>query len=104
MFNGFIFSPQICKLFPSFVFDIYITRLTILCQFHFKLFLTLLFFSSSFYSYNRYLAIAARTVRNALKEDKRIAAERRNLFETRSAKWENGKQEEYSPVKFLETK
>ncbi|KJZ75054.1 hypothetical protein HIM_05540 [Hirsutella minnesotensis 3608] len=43
-------------------------------------------------SYNRYLAITARTVRRCLKEDKRIAAERRGEMELRFAKWESGKQ------------
>ncbi|KAF4123846.1 F-type H+-transporting ATPase subunit epsilon [Geosmithia morbida] len=42
-------------------------------------------------SYNRYLAIAARTVRRSLKEDKRLLAERRGETELRFAKWENGK-------------
>ena len=39
-------------------------------------------------SYNRYLAIAARAVRRSLKEDKRIAAERRGDMELRFSKWE----------------
>lgn len=42
----------------------------------------------SFDSYNRYLAIAARTVRRSLKEDKRLAAERRGDMDLRFAKWE----------------
>lgn len=41
-------------------------------------------------SYNRYLAIAARAVRRSLKEDKRIAAERRGDMELRFSKWEVG--------------
>lgn len=41
-------------------------------------------------SYNRYLAVAARTVRRCLKEDKRIAAERRGEMELRFAKWQVG--------------
>ncbi|KAF2755617.1 hypothetical protein EJ05DRAFT_513106 [Pseudovirgaria hyperparasitica] len=45
-------------------------------------------------TYNRYLAVAARVVRRSLKEDKRIAAERRGEMELRFAKWENGKQGE----------
>jgi F-type H+-transporting ATPase subunit epsilon len=45
-------------------------------------------------TYNRYLAIAARTVRRSLKEDKRVAAERRGEMDLRFAKWENGKQGE----------
>lgn len=39
------------------------------------------------YSYNRYLAIAARAVRRSLKEDKRIVAERRGEMDLRFAKW-----------------
>lgn len=38
--------------------------------------------------YNRYLAIAARVVRRSLKEDKRLAAERRGESDLRFAKWE----------------
>ncbi|KAJ4348628.1 uncharacterized protein N0V89_010006 [Didymosphaeria variabile] len=45
-------------------------------------------------SYNRYIAVASRAVRRSLKEDKRIAAERRGESELRFAKWENGKQGE----------
>jgi hypothetical protein len=40
------------------------------------------------YSYNRYLAIAARTVRRSLKETPRLAAERRGQMDLRFAKWE----------------
>ncbi|KAL1607438.1 hypothetical protein SLS59_002405 [Nothophoma quercina] len=43
-------------------------------------------------SYNRYVSVASRVVRRSLKEDKRIAAERRGESELRFAKWENGKQ------------
>lgn len=39
-------------------------------------------------SYNRYLAIAARTVRRSLKEDKRVAAERRGEMDLRFTRWE----------------
>jgi hypothetical protein len=39
-------------------------------------------------SYNRYLAVASRTVRRSLKEDKRIQAERRGEMELRFAKWQ----------------
>jgi hypothetical protein len=39
------------------------------------------------YSYNRYLAIAARAVRRSLNEDKRIVAERRGEMDLRFAKW-----------------
>ncbi|KAI9158435.1 ATP synthase subunit epsilon [Paramyrothecium foliicola] len=45
-------------------------------------------------TYNRYLAIAARTVRRSLKEEKRLVAERRGDMDLRFAKWENGKQGE----------
>ncbi|KAF2085757.1 mitochondrial ATP synthase epsilon chain domain-containing protein, partial [Saccharata proteae CBS 121410] len=45
-------------------------------------------------TYNRYLAVASRVVRRSLKEDKRIAAERRGEMDLRFAKWENGKQGE----------
>lgn len=43
--------------------------------------------SINFHSYNRYLAVAARVVRRSLKEDKRLAAERRGQQELRFAKW-----------------
>lgn len=39
------------------------------------------------YSYNRYLAIAARVVRRSLKDDKRLAAEKRGAMDLRFAKW-----------------
>ncbi|KAF3001738.1 hypothetical protein E8E14_006148 [Neopestalotiopsis sp. 37M] len=42
-------------------------------------------------TYNRYLAVASRVVRRSLKEDKRIAAERRGESDLRFAKWSNGK-------------
>ncbi|EMC96230.1 hypothetical protein BAUCODRAFT_107688 [Baudoinia panamericana UAMH 10762] len=45
-------------------------------------------------TYNRYLAVAARVVRRSLKDDKRLAAERRGEMDLRFAKWENGKQGE----------
>ncbi|KAK5800791.1 hypothetical protein VI817_003003 [Penicillium citrinum] len=38
-------------------------------------------------SYNRYLAIAARTVRRSLKETPRLESERRDLMDLRFAKW-----------------
>ena len=38
--------------------------------------------------YNRYLAIAARVVRRSLKDDLRVAAERRGEMDLRFAKWE----------------
>ncbi|GAB1313620.1 ubiquinol-cytochrome c reductase core subunit 1 [Madurella fahalii] len=43
-------------------------------------------------TYNRYLAVASRVVRRSLKEEKRLAAERRGQQELRFAKWSNGKQ------------
>ncbi|KAF3799651.1 hypothetical protein GCG54_00002355 [Colletotrichum gloeosporioides] len=53
-------------------------------------------------TYNRYLAVASRVVRRSLKEDKRIAAERRGEMELRFAKWEkcpqNGKQGDPKPL------
>lgn len=39
-------------------------------------------------SYNRYISVASRVVRRSLKEDKRIAAERRGESELRFSKWE----------------
>jgi F-type H+-transporting ATPase subunit epsilon len=39
-------------------------------------------------SYNRYLAVASRTVRRSLKEDKRLQAERRGEMDLRFAKWQ----------------
>lgn len=39
-------------------------------------------------SYNRYLAVAGRVVRRSLKDDKRLAAERRGEMELRFSKWE----------------
>ncbi|KAG9257464.1 uncharacterized protein J7T54_005018 [Emericellopsis cladophorae] len=49
-------------------------------------------------TYNRYLAIAARTIRRSLKEDKRIIAERRGESELKFAKWQNGKASEMKNV------
>ncbi|KAJ2907141.1 hypothetical protein MKZ38_007656 [Zalerion maritima] len=49
-------------------------------------------------SYNRYTMVAARVLRRALKEDKRIAAERRGESELRFAKWTNGKPSELQQV------
>ncbi|KAI1762768.1 mitochondrial ATP synthase epsilon chain-domain-containing protein [Hypoxylon sp. FL1150] len=45
-------------------------------------------------TYNRYLAVASRVVRRSLKDDKRLAAERRGEMDLRFSKWENGKQGE----------
>ncbi|KAI5292718.1 hypothetical protein KEM55_007569, partial [Ascosphaera atra] len=44
------------------------------------------------YSYNRYLAIAARAARNSLKEEKRLAYARHGELDLRFAMWQNGKQ------------
>ncbi|KAL7624769.1 hypothetical protein AAE478_006341 [Parahypoxylon ruwenzoriense] len=49
-------------------------------------------------TYNRYLAVAARVVRRSLKEDKRLAAERRGEMDLRFAKWENGKMSDPKPL------
>lgn len=43
--------------------------------------------SFSHNSYNKYLSVAARVVRRSLKDDKRLAAERRGEMELRFAKW-----------------
>jgi len=45
-------------------------------------------------TYNRYLAVAARVVRRSLKEQPRLAAEKRGEMDLRFAKWTNGKQGE----------
>ncbi|KAI1932378.1 hypothetical protein LOZ58_000778 [Ophidiomyces ophidiicola] len=42
-------------------------------------------------TYNRYLAVASRTVRRSLKPELRLKAER-GVSEMKFAKWENGKQ------------
>ena len=49
---------------------------------------TRLTISSPFLRYNRYLAIAGRAVRRSLKEDKRLAAERRGQMDLRFSKWQ----------------
>jgi F-type H+-transporting ATPase subunit epsilon len=41
-------------------------------------------------SYNKYAQITARALRNSLKEEERLAAERRGLTSARYQKWENG--------------
>lgn len=46
------------------------------------------------FTYNRYAGIAARAVRRALKEDKRLQAERRNTSSVRVSKWKDGVQGE----------
>ncbi len=42
------------------------------------------------YSYNRYTQIAARAVRQSLKESERLKAEKRGLTALRYQNWENG--------------
>ncbi|KAL3418682.1 mitochondrial atp synthase epsilon chain domain-containing protein [Phlyctema vagabunda] len=49
-------------------------------------------------TYNKYLSVAARVVRQSLKDDKRLAAEKRGEMELRMAKWSNGKQGEVKSV------
>ncbi|TVY64229.1 Protein stunted, partial [Lachnellula suecica] len=49
-------------------------------------------------TYNKYLSVAARVVRRSLKDDKRLAAERRGEMDLRFAKWTNGKQGENKNV------
>ncbi|KAE8441550.1 hypothetical protein EG329_004858 [Mollisiaceae sp. DMI_Dod_QoI] len=53
-------------------------------------------------TYNKYLSVAARVVRRSLKDDKRLAAERRGEMELRFAKWntslQNGKQGDVKSV------
>ncbi|KAG2174619.1 hypothetical protein INT44_006883, partial [Umbelopsis vinacea] len=43
------------------------------------------------HSYLKYAQICARAVRNSLKDDVRIAAQRRDANGLKVAKWENGK-------------
>ncbi|EYE97021.1 ATP synthase subunit epsilon family protein [Aspergillus ruber CBS 135680] len=52
------------------------------------------FWKAAGLTYNRYMAVAARTVRRSLKEEPRAAAERRGQMDLKFAKWENGKQGE----------
>jgi F-type H+-transporting ATPase subunit epsilon len=40
--------------------------------------------------YNKYMQIAARAVRQSLKENERLAAEKRGLTSVRYQYWENG--------------
>ncbi|KAI9052715.1 hypothetical protein LZ554_002991 [Drepanopeziza brunnea f. sp. 'monogermtubi'] len=49
-------------------------------------------------TYNKYLSVAARVVRRSLKDDKRLAAERRGEMELKFSKWNNGKQGEIKNV------
>ncbi|KAI5462283.1 mitochondrial ATP synthase epsilon chain-domain-containing protein [Mariannaea sp. PMI_226] len=49
-------------------------------------------------TYNRYLTVAARVVRRSLKEEKRLAVERRGEMDLRFSKWEGGKQGEAKTI------
>ncbi|TFK61714.1 hypothetical protein BDN72DRAFT_903853 [Pluteus cervinus] len=42
------------------------------------------------FTYNKYAQITANAVRNSLKEDLRVAAEKRGTTALRYQKWENG--------------
>ncbi|KAN0107029.1 Mitochondrial ATP synthase epsilon chain domain containing protein [Russula decolorans] len=44
-----------------------------------------------FFSYNKYTQIAARAVRQSLKENERLVAEKRGLTTLRYQHWEGGK-------------
>jgi F-type H+-transporting ATPase subunit epsilon len=46
------------------------------------------------FTYNRYSGIAARAVRRALKENKRLESEKRNHSMVRVSKWKDGVQGE----------
>lgn len=46
------------------------------------------------FTYNRYLAVAARTVRRCLKDEHRIKADRREQLDLKFSRWSNGKQGE----------
>ncbi|KAF8468342.1 mitochondrial ATP synthase epsilon chain-domain-containing protein [Kalaharituber pfeilii] len=50
------------------------------------------------FSFNKYLAITARVVRRSLKEQHRLAAERRGDMDLKMAKWEGGKQLDSKPL------
>jgi hypothetical protein len=45
----------------------------------------------AYYRYNKYTQVAARAVRNSLKEGERVKAEKRGLTSLRYQQWENGK-------------
>ncbi|CAG8633080.1 16859_t:CDS:2 [Dentiscutata erythropus] len=49
-------------------------------------------------SYLKYTQICARVVRNALKEEQRLIAQRRDEQGLKFAKWESGKQGELKPI------
>ncbi|KAF5323997.1 hypothetical protein D9611_008380 [Ephemerocybe angulata] len=42
------------------------------------------------FTYNKFAQITARALRNSLKEEQRIAAEKRGLTSVRYQQWENG--------------
>ncbi|BGP53139.1 hypothetical protein JCM8202v2_000698 [Rhodotorula sphaerocarpa] len=42
-------------------------------------------------SFNKYIQVAARATRQALKEEQRVAAERRAAVTLKVQRWENGK-------------
>ncbi|PPQ71569.1 hypothetical protein CVT26_010426 [Gymnopilus dilepis] len=42
------------------------------------------------FTYNKYAQITARALRQSLKEEQRLAAEKRGLTTVRYQKWENG--------------
>ncbi|KAJ3566845.1 hypothetical protein NP233_g6747 [Leucocoprinus birnbaumii] len=44
----------------------------------------------SLFTYNKYAQITARAVRSSLKEEQRLAAEKRGLTMLRYQQWENG--------------
>ncbi|PVG02905.1 hypothetical protein CPB86DRAFT_724276 [Serendipita vermifera] len=46
---------------------------------------------SSHFSYNHFSQVCARALRNAMKEQARLAAEKRGVTTLRYQKWENGK-------------
>ncbi|EKM76132.1 hypothetical protein AGABI1DRAFT_87458 [Agaricus bisporus var. burnettii JB137-S8] len=45
----------------------------------------------SLFTYNKFAQITARAVRSSLKEEQRLAAEKRGVSTLRYQKWENGK-------------
>ncbi|CAG8526527.1 6671_t:CDS:2 [Acaulospora morrowiae] len=49
-------------------------------------------------SYLKYTQVCARVVRNSLKEEQRLVAQRRDEQGLKYAKWESGKQGELKPV------
>jgi F-type H+-transporting ATPase subunit epsilon len=59
--------------------------------------------SPELFSYNRYLAVAARAVRRSLQDGPRLAAERRGNMDLRFAKWEVRILLQYTWCDFQET-